>query len=65
MNLNYPSIGIAAVAGSETVMRTLTSVSADKRPRPRLYRASVDAPPGYEIKVSPSTLRLRPGQYAS
>ena len=65
MNLNYPSVGIAAVAGSETVVRTLTSVALDKRSRPRLYHASVTTPPGYEVKVNPSTLRLRPGQTAS
>lgn len=64
-NLNYPSIGIAAVPGSETVVRTLTSVAATNQRRPVLYRASVDAPPGYDVTVSPSSLRLSPGQSAS
>ena len=63
VDLNLPSIGIAEVAGSQTVTRTVTSVA---RSNSRVtYRASVKAPPGFKVKVSPSTLRLRRGQSAT
>jgi subtilisin family serine protease len=57
-NLNYPSIGISGLAGEQTVTRTVTSV-ADGTQR---YRASVDAPPGYEVEVSPSSFTIAPGE---
>jgi subtilisin family serine protease len=62
-NLNYPSIGIARLAGSQTVVRTVTSVA--KEMGWREYTVSVDAPPGYEVTVEPSKLRLRSGQSAT
>lgn len=61
--LNYPSIGMANVPGSQTVTRTVTSVADDKGWR--TYNVSVDAPEGYEITVSPSSFRLKPGGTAS
>jgi len=62
-NLNYPSIGVAALAGSQTIQRTVTSVA--KEMGNRTYNVSVDAPPGYSVAVSPSTIRLRSGQSAT
>jgi subtilisin family serine protease len=62
-NLNYPSIGIAQVAGTRTVTRTVTSVATQKGWR--TYNASVVAPPGYTVDVSPSSIRLRPGDKAT
>ena len=62
-NLNYPSIGVSELAGTETVTRTVTSVAQDSGWR--TYDVSVDAPPGYEVTVSPSTIRLKRGQSAS
>jgi subtilisin family serine protease len=62
-DLNLPSIGISAVVGSETVTRTVTSVTSGTH---RVtYRAHVQAPPGYKVKVSPSTIRLRGGESAT
>ena len=58
-NLNLPSIGIAELAGSQTVVRTVTSVAKERGWRN--YSVSVDAPPGYEVTVSPSSFRLRKG----
>jgi subtilisin family serine protease len=58
-NLNYPSIGIAELPGSMTVQRTVTSVA--KEAGWRTYNVSVDAPPGYEVTVSPSSFRLKSG----
>ncbi len=62
-DLNLPSIGISAVTGSETITRTVTSVT--KGTHRVTYRAKVDAPPGYKVKVSPSVLKLRGGESAT
>ena len=62
-DLNYPSIGISEVPGSKTVMRTVTSVAQESGWR--TYTASVDAPNGFEVTVSPSTFRLKKGQSAT
>jgi subtilisin family serine protease len=63
VDLNLPSIGVGQLAGSKTVTRTVTSVANDSGWR--TYTASVDAPEGYEVTVSPSALRLKPGQSAT
>jgi hypothetical protein len=63
INLNYPSIGISQVAGTQTVTRTVTSVAQETGWR--TYKAVVTAPPGYTVSVSPSTIRLRRGQSAT
>ncbi len=60
-DLNLASIGVAELAGSQTVTRTVTSVASSNI---RL-RARVDAPAGYRVDVSPSTIRLAPGESAS
>ena len=56
-DLNLPSIGVAELAGSQTVVRTVTSV-ADQTVR---YRARVDDPDGYDVTVSPSRFTIAPG----
>lgn len=62
-DLNLPSIGIADLAGSQTVTRTVTSVADEKGWR--TYTVSVDAPAGYDVEVSPSTFSIKSGQSAS
>ena len=62
-DLNLASIGLGELAGSQTVVRTVTSVA--KENGWRKYSVSVDAPPGYEVTVSPSTIRLKRGQSAT
>lgn len=62
-NLNLPSIGIGELPGSRTVLRTVTSVAKEKGWRE--YAVSVDAPPGYEVTVTPARLRLKSGQSAT
>lgn len=62
-DLNLPSIGIADVAGSQTVQRTVTSVAQESGWR--TYDVSVDAPEGFTVTVSPSTIRLKKGQSAT
>jgi hypothetical protein len=66
-NLNYPSIGIQAVTGSETVTRTVTRVARPGSTSTRAveFRAGVSAPAGLSVTVSPNRLRLAPGQSAS
>ncbi len=62
-DLNVPSIGIAGIPGSQTVTRTVTSVAKDRGWR--TYDVSVDAPAGFSVTVSPTTIRLKPGMSAS
>jgi hypothetical protein len=62
-NLNYPSIGIAELVGSQTVMRTVTSVA--KENGWHTYNVSAEAPPGYSVAVAPSTIQLKAGQTAT
>jgi len=62
-DLNLPSIGIEGLAASQTVQRTVTSVAQENGWR--TYTVSVDAPAGYNVSVSPSTIRLKSGQSAT
>jgi subtilisin family serine protease len=62
-DLNLPSFGNAELAGSQTVKRTVTSVAKEKGWR--TYTVSVDAPSGYTVTVSPSTIRLKSGESAT
>jgi subtilisin family serine protease len=56
-DLNYPSIAIGALAGSQTVSRTVTNVSG----RTSRYSVSVSAPAGIDVVVSPKSFLLAPG----
>ncbi len=60
-DLNLPSIGIAELAGTQTIRRTVTNVS-NKRAR---FDATARKPAGYRVKVRPSSLVLNPGESAS
>ncbi|MCB0083311.1 MAG: S8 family serine peptidase, partial [Caldilineaceae bacterium] len=62
-DLNLPSIGIAELPGSQTVIRTVTSVAKESGWRD--YTVSVNAPAGYQVTVAPSTLHLKKGQSAT
>lgn len=58
-DLNYPSISIGRMVGSQTVTRTVTAVA------PGAYRASVSVP-GVKATVTPSVLRFsKAGQKAT
>lgn len=63
VNLNYPSIGVAELAGSQTITRTVTSVDTGKKARK--YEVKVDAPKGYKVKVTPKNIRVEPGETAT
>jgi hypothetical protein len=62
-NLNVPSIGVANVPGSQTVIRTVTSVAQENGWR--TYNVSVDAPAGFDVTVSPSSFKLKSGMSAT
>jgi len=73
-DLNLASIGIAELPGTQTVTRTVTAVNGYNRGRlrgrgwgpkddkPARWTAEIEAPPGYEVTVTPDTLYLAPGQ---
>ncbi|MDQ4084409.1 MAG: S8 family serine peptidase [Actinomycetota bacterium] len=58
--LNQPAIGVAELPGAETVTRTVTSVAGVAGPT--TYTASVNAPAGFGVQVSPAELTLAPGE---
>jgi subtilisin family serine protease len=60
-DLNVPSIAIGALAGSQTIKRTVTNVSGKKL----TVDASVTGMVGFTTTVSPSSLTLNPGASAS
>ena len=60
-NLNYPSIGVSAVAGTKTVTRTITNVSGGTLD----LSAVVEAPEGYDVSVEPSDLSIAAGDSAT
>lgn len=59
-DLNTPNITVGELAGSQTVVRTVTNVGPAGT-----YNVSVDAPPGIDVIVSPSSLTLAEGESAS
>ena len=60
-DLNLASIGIAELAGSQTIERTVTSVTEGTS----TYNVSVDAPPGVSVAVSPASLTVAEGKSAT
>ena len=62
-DLNLPSIGIGDLVGTQTVTRTVTSVANNNGWK--TYTVSTDAPPGIDVSVSPSSIRLKSGESAS
>lgn len=59
-DLNYPSIAIGALAGSQTVTRTVTATGAGGT-----FTAQVEAPAGMNVTVTPSTLTVPAGGEAT
>ena len=60
-NLNYPSIGIGSLAGTQTVTRTVTNTTNQAS----VYVAKVQAPPGINVKVTPSVITVLPKRSAT
>ena len=59
-NLNYPSIAIGSLVGSQVVRRTVTNVGATGS-----YTPTVDGLAGIDVSISPSILDLDAGEQAS
>lgn len=66
-DLNLPSIGIGTLLGTKTIHRTVTAVNdfRGNSHRRSVYHAVVEAPAGFDVTVTPSTLSLRAGDTAS
>ena len=60
-DLNLASIGVAELAGSQVVTRTVTSVANGSR----TYKVKVKAPSGYTVTVAPSSITLNQGETAT
>ncbi|NUT36929.1 MAG: S8 family peptidase [Hamadaea sp.] len=60
-DLNYPSIAVGDLAGTQTVKRTVTNVTK----RAGVYVPQVKAPAGFTVKVSPKILVVAPGKSKS
>lgn len=60
-NMNYPSIAIGAMAGSQTVTRTVTSVSDSAA----TYTPEVDGLAGVAVSFNPATISIAPGESKS
>ena len=57
-DLNLASIGVADLLGTQTVTRTVTSVSPDGT----TFTAAVDAPAGIDVVVTPAVFSLNEGE---
>jgi subtilisin family serine protease len=60
-DMNYPSIAVGALAGSQTVTRTVTSVSDSAA----TYTPEVDGLAGIDLSFSPATITIAPGESQS
>jgi subtilisin family serine protease len=60
-NLNYPTLAIGDLAGTQTMTRTVTNVAG----RAGIYDAQVSAPAGTTVTISPSHLVIPPRQSRS
>jgi subtilisin family serine protease len=63
IHLNLPSIGASSVPGKVKIIRTVTNVQSSGGAEQ--YKVNVNAPPGYQVSVTPKQFRLRPGQSAT
>ncbi|MCB1845768.1 MAG: S8 family serine peptidase, partial [Halioglobus sp.] len=59
-DMNQPSIAVARLAHSQTVVRRVSNVGEEAAS----YTASVESPPGIETVVRPQSLSLMPGETA-
>jgi subtilisin family serine protease len=60
-DLNYPSISIGDLAGKQTVTRTVQNTTNQAS----VYVPKVQAPPGVQVKVTPSVLTVLPRRSAT
>src|SRR6185437_11461674 len=60
-DLNYPSIAVGELPGTKTITRTVKNVSS----KASVYVASVQAPAGFKVKVTPRTISVAAGASAT
>ncbi|GAA2374841.1 hypothetical protein Cme02nite_04170 [Catellatospora methionotrophica] len=60
-DLNYPSIAVGDLPGTQTVTRRVTNVSKNSS----VYATQVVAPAGFTVQVQPKTLTVPPGKTKS
>lgn len=60
-NLNYPSIAVGALAGSQEITRTVTNVSSVTS----TYFPIIEAPEGLKVSIDKKSLTIRPGDSAT
>lgn len=60
-DLNYPSIAIGDLVAAQTVTRRVTNVGDAEQ----TYTASVEAPPGIDVTVTPEEIAVAAGETAS
>ncbi|MEV6970157.1 S8 family peptidase [Hamadaea sp. NPDC051192] len=60
-DLNYPSISVGDLVGSQTITRTVTNITN----RDSKYTPTVVAPAGVTVSVSPAILKVDAGQSAT
>ncbi|WP_286265908.1 S8 family peptidase [Thalassotalea atypica] len=60
-NMNYPSIAIGALAGSQTVTRTVTNVSDSHG----TYTPVIDGLDGISVSINPAVIAIAPGESVS
>lgn len=58
---NYPSVSIGALAGSQTVTRTVTNVTDSEQ----TVNATTEAPEGMSVSVSPESMTIDSGDTAT
>ena len=61
-DLNQPNIAIGALAGKQTVTRTVTAVSSEGSSN---YTPKIVAPAGVTVSVSPKVLKVKPNRTAT
>ena len=66
-NLNYPTLAVGDLAGTQTLTRTVTNVEAGHghgpHPGPASnYEVKVSAPAGTNVVVTPKKLKIKPGE---
>jgi len=60
-NMNYPSIAVGALAGSQTITRTVTSVADSAA----TYTPEVDGLVGVTVSFNPESIAISPGESKS
>ena len=61
-DLNHPTIAIGALAGTQTITRTVTAVSSKGSSN---YTPKIVKPAGVDVSVTPKVLKVKPNRTAT